>query len=96
MQTILEEAVGWRYSEKEATRRESPRHLLVLSSESLADSRSHPNDRTCLMLAVVNCQARTVRLFVKVQPCPITKRQRAITEWHVPYIHNFVFISNEC
>lgn len=66
-----------------------PRHLLVLSSESLADSRSHPNDRTCLMLAVVNCQARTVRLFVKVQPCPIT-------EWHVPYIHNFVFISNEC
>lgn len=73
-----------------------PRHLLVLSSESLADSRSHPNDRTCLMLAIVNCQARTVRLFVKVQPCPITKRQRAITEWHVPYIHNFVFISNEC
>lgn len=36
-----------------------PRHLLVLSGASLADSHSHPNDRTCLILAVVNCQART-------------------------------------
>lgn len=58
--TILEEAAGQGYSEKKETRRESPRHLLVLSGASLADSRSHPNDRTCLMLAVVNCQARTV------------------------------------
>lgn len=55
-----------------------PRYLLVLSGASLADSRSHPNDRTCLMLAVVNRQARTVQLFVNVQPCPVTKRQCAI------------------
>lgn len=58
--TILEEMMGQGYSEKEVTRSESHRHILVLSGESLADCRSHPNDRTCLMLAVVNCQARTV------------------------------------
>lgn len=60
---ILEEATGLGCSEKEETRSESlpPSHrILVLSGESLADCRSHPNDRTCLMLAVVNCQARTV------------------------------------
>lgn len=74
------------------TRRESPLHLLVLSGESLADSRSRPNDRTCLTLAVVDCQARTVWLFVNVQPCSVTKQQcatmaqraKGIIENHIP------------
>lgn len=45
--------MGWGESTVKRKRlgRNPPRHLLVLSGESLAEPRSHPNDGTCLLLA---------------------------------------------